>query len=69
MWRGCWTWRWQSRTGARCAGVSGRILLLEVEFFVEEEAKILVEQAAVDGEVRPGQGWGRPEMGREACDF
>jgi hypothetical protein len=39
-----------------------------VEFLVEEEAEILVEQAA-DGEVRPGQGWGRPETGREACDF
>jgi hypothetical protein len=40
-----------------------------VEFLVEEEAEILVEQAAMDGEVRPGQGWGRPETGREACDF
>jgi hypothetical protein len=40
-----------------------------VEFLVEEEAEILVEQAAADDEVRLGQGWGRPETGREACDF
>jgi hypothetical protein len=53
--------------GARCAGAGSRILLLEVEFLVEEEAEILVEQAAADGEVRYDQC--RLETGREARDF